>query len=200
MIRKLIQRLFGMKSSSSGPAPSLPSLPSASTPSSEPAPAIKKSYRETKTTTPNKSSKSIKPEAILLHHSGGSYLGGVNWIKNPKSKVSYHCLIARDGRRTVFGPDTSRMWHAGVSQWKGRKDLNSWSIGVSFEGDTYVEPLSEDMIASAIEFILPRMEKWGIKKDLVIDHRMVSSPRKNDLNPKEYKRFLAELNKALKQS
>lgn len=200
MIRKLIQRLFGMKSSSSGPAPSLPNSPSESTPSSEPAPSIKKSYRETKTSTPNKSSKPIKPEAILLHHSGGSYLGGVNWIKNPKSKVSYHCLIARDGRRTVFGPDTSRMWHAGVSNWKGRKDLNSWSIGVSFEGDTYVQPLSEDMIASALEFILPRMEKWGIKKDLVIDHRMVSAPRKNDLNPREYKRFLAELNKALKQS
>ena len=198
MIRKLILKLFGMKSSSSGPAPSLPNSPSVSTPSSENAPITKKGYRETLTSTPNKSSKAIKPEAILLHHSGGSYIGGVSWIKNPSSKVSYHCLIAKDGRRTVFGPDTSRMWHAGISQWKGRKDLNSWSIGVSFEGDTYVTPLTDDMIASAIEYIVPRMEKWGIKKDLVIDHRMVSGPRKNDLNPKEYKRLLAELNKALK--
>ena len=198
MIRKLIQKLFGMKDSSSGPAPSLPNSPSESTVSSDPAPTIKKSSRETKTTTPNKSSRSIKPEAILLHHSGGSYAGGVGWIKNPASKVSYHCLIARDGRRTVFGPDTSRMWHAGISNWKGRKDLNSWSIGVSFEGDTYVEPLSEDMIASALEYIIPRMEKYGIKKSLVIDHRMVSGPRKNDLNPKEYQKFMKALDKSLK--
>jgi len=199
MIWKLIQNLFGTKNSSSGPAPSLPNFPSASSPSSNNGSklaAVK--YSETKTSTPNKSSKAIKPEAILLHHSGGSYNGGVGWIKNPKSKVSYHCLIAKDGRRTVFGPDTSRMWHAGVSSWNGRKDLNSWSIGVSFEGDTYVTPLTDDMIASAIEYIVPRMEKWGIKKDLVIDHRMVSGPRKNDLNPREYKRFLTELNKALK--
>lgn len=112
--------------------------------------------------------------------------------------MSYHCLIARDGRRTVFGPDTARMWHAGVSNWNGRKDLNSWSIGVSFEGDTYVEPLSEDMIASALEYIIPRIKKYNINKGLILDHRMVSGPRKNDLNPKEYKRFLTCLYQALK--
>ena len=199
MIWKFILKLFGMRGSSSGQAPSLPSLPSESTASSEKEqPTIKKTYPETKTSTPNKSSKSIKPEAILLHHSGGSYNGGVSWIKSPKSKVSYHCLIARDGRRTVFGPDTARMWHAGVSKWKGRKDLNSWSIGVSFEGDTYVEPLSEDMIASALEYIVPRMEKYSIDKSMVLDHRMVSGPRKNDLNPKEYQKFMKALDKSLK--
>jgi hypothetical protein len=44
----------------------------------------------------------IIPEAVVLHHSDGSYRGGVEWIASPASKVSYHVLIARDGRRTVF--------------------------------------------------------------------------------------------------
>ena len=192
---KLILRLLGL-GSKSGQAPSLPNSPSASKKNSmkEP-PTAKKTYRETKTTTPNKSSKRIKPLAIVLHHSGGSYAGGVSWIKSPKSKVSYHCLIARDGRRTVFGDDSNRMWHAGVSKYKGKKDANSWSIGVSFEGDSYQEPLSEDMINSAIEYIKPRMEKWGIKMDMVLDHRIVSAPRKNDLNPEEYRKFVTRLKK-----
>jgi hypothetical protein len=47
-----------------------------------------------------------QPEAVVLHHSDGSYRGGVAWISNPASKVSYHVLIARDGRRTVFANDT----------------------------------------------------------------------------------------------
>jgi len=156
------------------------------------------SYPETKVSTPNKSSKPIVPKAIVLHHSGGSYNGGVSWIKNPASKVSYHCLIAKDGRRTVFGKDTDRMWHAGVGSWNGKKDPNSWSIGVSFEGDSYVAPLTDDMIASAIEYIVPRRKQWGIGKDMVLDHRMVSGPRKNDLNPKEYQKFMVALSKALK--
>jgi N-acetyl-anhydromuramyl-L-alanine amidase AmpD len=163
----------------------------------EPKPE-KKTYRETKVTTPNKSRKPIKPQAIVLHHSGGTYNGGVSWIKNLASKVSYHCLIARDGRRTVFGNDTDRMWHAGVSSYKGKKDANSWSIGVSFEGDSYKEPLSDDMIESAIEYIKPRMEKWGIGLDMVLDHRIISSPRKNDLNPEEYRKFITRLKKAVK--
>jgi N-acetylmuramoyl-L-alanine amidase len=195
---KSILKLLGLESKS-GQAPSLPNSPSASKPNSvtEPKPE-KKTYRETKVTTPNKSRKPIKPQAIVLHHSGGTYAGGVSWIKNPASKVSYHCLIARDGRRTVFGNDTDRMWHAGVSSYKGKKDANSWSIGVSFEGDSYKEPLSDDMIESAIEYIKPRMEKWGIGLDMMLDHRIISSPRKNDLNPEEYRKFITRLKKAVK--
>jgi N-acetyl-anhydromuramyl-L-alanine amidase AmpD len=90
------------------------------------------------------------------------------------------------------------MWHAGVSSYRGKKDANSWSIGVSFEGDSNKEHLSEEMIESAIEYIKPRMEEWGIKMDMVLDHRIVSSPRKNDLNPEEYRKFITRLKKAVK--
>ena len=179
----------------------MPSLPSTSLPSnvnSNPEPSTKKSYPEVRLSTPNKSQRKIKPEAIVLHHSGGSYNGGVSWIRNPASKVSYHCLVARDGKRAVFGEDTDRTWHAGVSKWKGRKDLNSWSIGVSWEGDTYTYPLGEDAIESALDYIVPRMKKWGIPVSMVLDHRMVSGPRKNDIAPKQYGVFIERLLKRLK--
>jgi hypothetical protein len=102
-----IKRLFGKKSDAT-PAPASPNLPSASTTSFTVEPPLT-TYDERRVNTPNKGSKVIIPSAVVLHHSDGSYRGGVEWIANPASKVSYHVLIARDGRRTVFcANDTER--------------------------------------------------------------------------------------------
>jgi len=191
-----IKKLFG-KRSEAGPAPASASLPSVSTTSSQPAATTKTSYDERRCFTPNKQPGRITPQAIVLHHSAGSYLGGVEWIANPASKVSYHVLIARDGRRTVFGEDTDRCWHAGVSSWCGRGDLNSWSLGVSWEGDTYDRPLEDAAMESAIEYIAPRMKKWGIPMTRVLTHREVSPGRKNDISPESATIFKTKLKAAL---
>ena len=133
----------------------------------------------------------------MLHHSGGSYAGGVSWIRNPKSRVSYHVLVAQDGRRTVFAEPTQRTWHAGKSEWRGRKDLNSWSIGASFAGDTYADPLTLDAMDSMAEYLLPLLKEYGIPLSNVTDHRTVSPGRKDDLKPLELARFKTYLAKRL---
>jgi N-acetyl-anhydromuramyl-L-alanine amidase AmpD len=190
-----IKRVFGSKSAT-GHRPASPSWPYASTTVSTSAKSTK-SYDERRVNTPNKSQGQITPQAIVLHHSGGSYLGGVSWIMNPQSKVSYHVLIARDGRRTVFGDDTDRMWHAGKSSWLGRPDLNSWSLGVSWEGNTYDDPLEDAAMDSAIEYLVPRMKKWGIPVTRVLTHGDVSPGRKNDISPADAARFKSKLKAAL---
>lgn len=116
---------------------------------------------------------------------------------NPKSQVSYHCIIARDGRRTVLARDVDRTWHAGRSSWRGRPDLNSWSIGLAWEGDTYEVPLSEDAIASGVEYLVPRMRQWDIPLSMVITHAEVSPGRKNDIADREAERFEQRLKEAL---
>jgi N-acetyl-anhydromuramyl-L-alanine amidase AmpD len=190
-----IKRLFGSKSAAS-PAPASPNLLSASTMSFTVEPRLT-SFDERKVYTPNKGSKVIIPSAVVLHHSDGSYRGGVAWISNPASKVSYHVLIARDGRRTVFCNDTERAWHAGKSNWQGRSDLNSWSLGVAWEGNTYEYPLGNAAIDSALEYLLPRLKKWNISRDMVLDHRLVSPGRKTDLAPAQYNKFQERLWAAL---
>jgi N-acetylmuramoyl-L-alanine amidase len=194
-----LNRLFG--ASANGPAPTSPNSYSPSKPSSTPAPitppkpSAQKSYPETKTRTPNVSAKPITPKAVVLHHSGGSYAGGVSWIKNPASRVSYHVLVAQDGRRTVFANPEQRTWHAGKSEWRGKRDLNSWSVGASFAGDTNKEPLTLDAMASMAEYLAPIMREYRLTVADVTDHRTVSPSRKDDLSWRELERFKAYLAK-----
>ena len=190
-----LKRIFGKKSDAT-PAPALPNFASASRPSFTVEPPLT-TYDERRLSTPNKQAHRIKPEAIVLHHSDGSYRGSCAWITNPAAKVSYHVLIARDGRRTVFGSDTDRCWHAGRSNWHGRPDLNSWSLGVAWEGNTYEDPLGEAAMNSALEYLAPRMKKWGIPMNLVLTHQQVAPTRKTDISPGDAARFKSRLRSAL---
>jgi N-acetyl-anhydromuramyl-L-alanine amidase AmpD len=159
---------------------------------------VKNKYKEVSRQTPNFSKgRIIYPKAVVLHHTSGSYVGSVAWCMNPESQVSYHCIIKRDGERTVLASDNQRTWHAGKSFWRGKPDLNSWSLGVAFEGDTYKESLTKEMIESAIEYLVPRMKELSLSIKDVTDHRTVSPNRKNDLKPSEYDRFMQELKKYL---
>jgi N-acetyl-anhydromuramyl-L-alanine amidase AmpD len=147
----------------------------------------------------------IKPEAIVMHDTMGNYAGSIDWtnrIMNPQTNkrlyASYHCIIARDGRRTITNHDDNRAYHAGTSSFKGRHNLNRWSIGVAFERNSHTEPLQPAAIESALQYIIPRMKKWGITPDWVTDHRTVSPDRKQDLKKQEFEKFHAALVKNFK--
>ncbi len=168
--------------------PKKPSAPLKSAPATKAK--SRSGYPEKLLNTPNVSrGKRIKPQAIVLHHTSGSYAGSVAWCMNPASRVSYHCIVAKDGRRSTLADPDERTWHAGRSEWRGKRDLNSWSIGAAFEGDTYKRPLSEDEMASMAEYLLPLMKQYNLALGDVTDHRTVSPGRKDDLNPVEFTRF-----------
>jgi N-acetylmuramoyl-L-alanine amidase len=112
---------------------------------------------------------------------------------DPISKVSYHAIVGKDGRRTVLADYDERTWHAGVSSWRGKKDLNSWSVGAAFEGDTNQRELGEAEMASMAEYLVPLMRRYGLTLADVTDHRTVSPGRKDDLAAAELARFKAFL-------
>ena len=112
---------------------------------------------------------------------------------DPSSRVSYHAIVAKDGKRTVLADPDERTWHAGVSSWRGKRDLNSWSIGAAFEGDTNTRQLGEAEMASMAEYLVPLMKRYGLTLADVTDHRTVSPGRKDDLAAEELARFKAFL-------
>ena len=157
-------------------------------------------YSEVYKSTPNKSVRKIVPEGVILHPSYGSYEGGVSWILNDDSDVSYHVLIDTDGSRTVFAKDNERAWHAGTSEFNGRYGCNGFMIGLAFSNDTETRELTDAEVASAVEFMLPRFDKWGWPKDLstITTHRAVAPNRKVDVDVRAEDKILKALAKAIK--
>jgi N-acetyl-anhydromuramyl-L-alanine amidase AmpD len=198
----LLARFFMLPRPAQSPAPA--PEPKPAKPTSKPAKTSgtlkpePKFYQQTNKRTPNISAgRVIKPTHIILHHTSGAYAGSVAWCMNPQSKVSYHCIIARNGKRTVLALPTQRTWHAGVSQWQGRKDVNSFSIGLAWEGDTNETPLSEDAILSAVEYLLPILEEYHIPLSHLIRHADIAPGRKNDCSKQAQAALLAALNRAV---
>lgn len=81
--------------------------------------------------TPNKSGV-IKPEIMVLHDTAGRIEGNssVEWLCNPQAGASAHLVIARDGGVTQLAPLNAATWHAGRSDYKGRENVNGFSIGI----------------------------------------------------------------------
>jgi hypothetical protein len=156
-------------------------------------------YPEEYKETPNKSVRKIKPLGVVLHHSDGSFEGSVDWCTRSESKVSYHVVIDTDGRRVRLADDDRRCWHAGVSKFKGKRGCNDFLLGVAFSGNTNHRELTDDEVNSAVEYIAPRLLKYGWPVDLstITTHREISPGRKNDVDVRAEQRVLAALRKAL---
>jgi N-acetyl-anhydromuramyl-L-alanine amidase AmpD len=193
----LLARFFMLPKPAQSPAPAPEPKPAKTSPAPK-IEAVTKYYQQTNRRSPNISTgRVIKPTHIILHHTSGAYAGSVSWCSDPASKVSYHCIIARNGKRTVLALPTQRTWHAGVSSWQGRKDANSYSVGLAWEGDTYTTPLSEDALLSAVEYLLPILRENNIPLANILRHADVSPGRKDDCSPAAHAALLAALNRVL---
>jgi N-acetyl-anhydromuramyl-L-alanine amidase AmpD len=198
----LLARFFMLPKPAQSPAPAPESKPAKTAPKpAKTSGTIKpepKYYQQTNKRTPNISAgRVIKPTHVVLHHTSGAYAGSVSWCCDPVSKVSYHCIIARNGKRTALALPSQRTWHAGVSSWQGRKDCNSFSVGMAWEGDTYQTPLSEDALLSAVEYLLPILREHHIPLANILRHADIAPGRKDDCSPAAHAALLAALNKVL---
>ena len=157
-------------------------------PKRKPTIPIADPYKERVRLSPNKGG-TIDPKFIVLHHTAGSFQGGVSWILNPASKVSYHYLIDPDnGNRIQMVWDRKRAWHAGRSKWKGFSGLNGHSIGIAFAGDTNTREVADHEIDSVAHKCLYLMNKFDLDTSAIVTHAMISPGRKTDCSEGTYHR------------
>lgn len=74
----------------------------------------------------------MSPSLIVLHDTAGRLTRGssVAWFMDAAAKVSAHFVVERDGAITQLAPCDRQTWHAGVSEWNGRRHVNGFSIGI----------------------------------------------------------------------
>lgn len=77
----------------------------------------------------------IEPALIVVHDTADRLQPNdtVSWFCNPKSRVSAHFVVGRDGSVTQMVPCDRAAWHAGKSSWKGRSSCNNFAIGIEID-------------------------------------------------------------------
>jgi len=95
-------------------------------------------------------------------------------------EVSAHFLIRRTGELLQFVSTDERAWHAGVSDWCGRKNCNDFSIGIELEGtdDIVYTDAQYDRLAALIAFL--RGAYPNIAADAMVGHCDIAPERKTD--------------------
>ncbi len=100
-----------------------------------------------------------------------------------KLKVSAHFLIKRGGELLQFVPTHLRAWHAGESDFRGRQQVNDFSLGIELEGcdQEAFEPPQYDTLSQLAPLLMQHYP--AIKPHHIVGHSDISPTRKTDPGP-----------------
>jgi N-acetylmuramoyl-L-alanine amidase len=133
---------------------------------------------------PNFDNRKSPPDMVVLHYTGmPTGHGALARLRDPAAKVSAHYMVELDGRVFSLVAEERRAWHAGVSFWKGERDINAASIGIEMvnvghEGGYHGFP--EAQIQAVIALLSDIRGRWEIDDNRILGHSDVAPGRKED--------------------
>lgn len=104
-------------------------------------------------------------------------------LTDPAAKVSAHYLISEDGVVTQLVPEEKRAWHAGLSFWRGHKDVNSASIGIELDHPGHAggyRPFAEAQFEALVPLTARILKNHDIPRANVVGHSDIAPARKID--------------------
>ena len=133
---------------------------------------------------PNFDNRTAPPSIILLHYTGmQTGEAALARLRDPEAKVSSHYLVEEDGRVFLLVAEERRAWHAGVSFWKGERDINSASIGIEIVNPGHefgYRAFPDAQVQAVIDLITDVRSRWEIEDGRIIGHSDVAPARKED--------------------
>ena len=121
-----------------------------------------------------------KPNYVVIHHTAqDSTAQTLRTFTLPRTQVSAHYVIGRDGRVYHMLHDHLRAWHGGVAKWGNNTDINSSSIGIELDNNGK-EPFAEPQVASLLRLLAGLKQTHGIPAANFIGHSDIAPSRKND--------------------
>ena len=154
-----------------------------------------------------------KPTYIILHYTAQcTFSGVVKFFQQSDTKVSAHYVVGPQGEIVEMVDPELQAAHAGVSSWKDKQGLNSYSIGIEIVNPGYSEKDSEPCfkkcpewpkesgikihgsdkiwykftpakIEAVVQLCKYLMEKYNIPQENVIGHGDIAPGRKVDPGP-----------------
>lgn len=133
---------------------------------------------------PNFDARKGPPDMVVLHYTGmQTGAEALARLCDPAAKVSAHYLIEEDGRLYSLVAEARRAWHAGVSFWKGERDINAVSIGIELVNPGHefgYRAFADAQIAALIGLLDDIRSRWDIPDSRIIGHSDVAPDRKQD--------------------
>jgi N-acetylmuramoyl-L-alanine amidase len=131
---------------------------------------------------PNHSSRrGAKIRWIVLHADASpSERATLDWICSPRSAVSYHLLVHRDGTVTRCVPDDRAAWACGKSAWDGVQELNRHSLSIAFANRHDGKERLSDAQIDAMMRLVQACKARHPTVEGVLTHAMIAPGRKSD--------------------
>lgn len=123
-----------------------------------------------------------RPNYVVIHHTAqNSCEQTLTTFTLPRTQVSAHYVICKDGTVHHMLNDLLRAHHAGVSKWGNNSDLNSSSIGIEIDNNG-TDSFSVQQMSSLL-LLLGRLKKaYNIPTTNFLGHADVAPGRKVDPN------------------
>lgn len=123
-----------------------------------------------------------KPNLVVIHHTAQmSCSQTINTFTQPRTQVSAHYVICKDGTVYHMLNDYLRAWHGGVACWGSISDINSCSIGIELDNNGF-EPFPAPQLASLLILLDTLKSKYNIPPSNFIGHADIAPTRKVDPN------------------
>ena len=133
---------------------------------------------------PNFDARTAPPDILVLHYTGmKTGEEAIERLRDPEARVSAHYVVEEDGRIFRLVPEERRAWHAGVSFWKGERNINGVSIGIEIVNPGHefgYRPFPDAQIAAVIDLVADIRSRWQIGDDRIVGHSDVAPGRKDD--------------------
>ena len=123
-----------------------------------------------------------KPNFVIIHHTAQDSCGQtLRTFTLPRTQVSAHYVICKDGTIHHMLNDYLRAHHAGIGSWGYDRDLNSSSIGIELDNNGF-ENFPEAQLISLYRVLDTLKKRHNIPTENIIGHGDIAPTRKNDPN------------------
>jgi N-acetylmuramoyl-L-alanine amidase len=123
-----------------------------------------------------------KPNLVIIHHTAqNSCDQTLKTFTMPKTSVSAHYVICKDGIIHHMLNDYLRAWHGGIGRWGNNNDINSTSIGIEIDNNG-IDTFTNAQISSLLIVLDSLKKRYGVPAANFIGHSDIAPTRKVDPN------------------
>jgi len=135
-------------------------------------------------TSPNFDARTLPISMVVLHYTGMEDApSALARLCDPAAKVSAHYCIDEEGRIFQLVDEQARAWHAGLSYWRGERDVNGVSIGIELVNPGHefgYRPFPDAQMTALEKLLADICTRHAIAPAMVVGHSDVAPARKMD--------------------